>query len=178
MENEKPPKKPKAPPRPTPTVRAPALVPRSIASDLNLSSQPQVPEASRAVGANMNSWTSNHSCDQSVHLVGPQVDDERAAERSRPGHYDKNWSFDQSFTITGPTSKKTLEMVTKTWLELAKHAVEKKKGDSRELHPSSVYRLVINKALRYRIPEWSLSFVQIQRLLDLVWYIWSVDEPD
>jgi hypothetical protein len=146
MDNKKPPKKPQVATRQPATVRALAPASRSTASDFNRSSQPQALEVSRAVSSNMSSWIRNYSCDQSVHLVGPQVDDEHAVERSQPGNYEENLSFDQSFAITGPTSQKTLEMMTKTWLELAKHAVDKKKEDNRELRPSSVYRLVIDKA--------------------------------
>jgi hypothetical protein len=90
----------------------------------------------------MSSWIGNHSCDQSVHLVGPQVDDEQAAERSRSGNYEDNLSFNQSLAITGPISQKNLEMMTKAWLELAKYAVEKK-----EIPVSYVHLLFINSRL-------------------------------
>lgn len=95
----------------------------------------------------MSSWTHNHSCGQSVHLVGPQVDYEHSAEHSQPGNYYQNVSFDQSFAITGPTSQKTLEVVMKTWLELAKHAVGKGGEDNCGLRPYPIYGLVVNKAL-------------------------------
>jgi hypothetical protein len=148
MDNKKPPKKPKVATRQPATVRALAPASRSTAIDFNRSSQPQALEV---VSLNMSSWIRNYSYDQSVHLVGTQVDDEHAVERSQPGNYEENLSFDQSFAITGPTSQKTLEMMTKTWLELAKHAVDKKKEDNRELRPSPVYRLVIDKASK--LPE-------------------------
>jgi hypothetical protein len=86
---------------------------------------------SRAFGSSVSTWTGNHSCDQSVHLVGPQVVGEQAAERPRTGNYENNISFDQSYAITGPTDQATRETVTAAWLELAKYAVEKKQEDKR-----------------------------------------------
>ncbi|PMD45790.1 hypothetical protein L207DRAFT_525130 [Hyaloscypha variabilis F] len=132
MDNKKPPKKPKVATRQPATVRPLASSSRSSASDLNHSSQPQALEVSGALSSTMSSWIRNHSLDQSIHLVGPQVDDEYyAVECSQPGNYryEENLSFDQSLAITGPTSQKTLELMTKTWLELAKHAVDRKTED-------------------------------------------------
>jgi hypothetical protein len=86
---------------------------------------------SGAVGSCVSAWTGNHSCDQSVHLVGPQVDDEQASQRLGPGKYENNLSFDQSFAITGPTDQATRATAMAAWLELAKYAVEKKHEDKR-----------------------------------------------
>jgi hypothetical protein len=151
MDDKKPPKKLKGATRQPATGGALTPASRSTASDLNRSSQPQALEISGAVSSNMSSWIRNHSHGQSVHLVGPQVADESAIERLQPGNYEENLSFDQSFAITGPISQKTLEEMTKTWLELAKFAVNKKNGDNRKLRPSPDYRLVINKAPK--LPE-------------------------
>ncbi|KAE9375148.1 hypothetical protein N431DRAFT_402464 [Stipitochalara longipes BDJ] len=131
MDNKKPPKKLKGTTRQPATVRALTPASRSTTSDLNRTSQPQAPEISRAVGTTMSSWIRNRSHDQSIHLMGPQVDNNKhAVESSQLGNYEENSSFDQSFAITRPTSQQTLEMLTKTWLELAKHAVDKKKEDN------------------------------------------------
>jgi hypothetical protein len=54
------------------------------------------------------------------------VGDEQAAERSRPGKYVNNISFDQSYAIIGPTDQATRKTVAAAWLELAKYALEKK----------------------------------------------------
>ena len=154
MDNKKPPKKPKVATRQPAAVRPLASSSRSSATDLNHSSQPQALEVSRAVSSTMSSWIRNHSLDQSIHLVGPQVNDEHyAVECSQPGNYryEENLSFDQSLAITGPTSQKTLELMTKTWLELAKHAVDRKTEDCRELCLFPVYRHVTDKAPR--LPE-------------------------
>ena len=98
---------------------------------LNQSSQPQMLGGPRAVGSCVSTWTNNHSCGQSVHLVGPQVDDEQASQRLGPGKYENNLSFDQSFAITGPTDQATRATAMAAWLELAKYAVEKKHEDKR-----------------------------------------------
>ena len=131
MDKSKPPKKSKAEPRATTDERAPMIASSSTQRGRNQSSQPQMLGGPRAVGSCVSAWTNNHSCGQSVHLVGPQVGDEQAVERSRPGNYENNISFDQSYAITGPTDQATLETVTAAWLELAKYAVEKKQEDRR-----------------------------------------------
>jgi hypothetical protein len=131
MYKSEPPKKSKAEPRATTDERAPMIASRSTQSSRNQYSQPQILGGSRAVSSCVSTWTGNHSCNQSVHLVGPQVDDEQAAERSRPGNYKNNISLDQSFAITGPTDQATRETAMAAWLELAKYAVEQKQKDRR-----------------------------------------------